>query len=186
MLGAVLALAASVTTAPAAQVPGAVRTVSTVDLNRYLGTWFEVARLPNRFQETCAKNVQASYGRRADGRLDVINRCETSDGRTIEARGLARVVDSSGSAKLKVRFAPAVLSFLPFVWGDYWIIGLDPDYRWAVVGSPDRRYLWILSRAPVLDAEALGAATAIARQNGFDTGRMTAPARAAGDAGGPR
>ena len=94
----------------------------------------------------------------------------------IEARGVARVGDRTG-AKLKVRCAPAVLSFLPFVWGDYWVLGLADDYSWAVVGSPDREYLWILARTPVLAEELLGRAEAVARANGFSLERLekTAP-----------
>ena len=98
---------------------------------------FEIARFPNRFQRRCVGDVRARYVRRSDGRIDVINRCRATDGTVTEARGIARVVDERTSAKLKVRFAPAVLSFLPMVWGDYWIIGLAADYSWAVVGSPD-------------------------------------------------
>jgi apolipoprotein D and lipocalin family protein len=155
------------------QLPGPVRTVDRVDLNRYLGDWFEIARFPNWFQRTCTGDVRASYARRADGRLDVINRCRTADGNVITARGVARIVDSRTSAKLKVRFAPAVLSFLPFVWGDYWVLGLADDYSWAVVGSPDRDYLWILAREPMLDAAQFGSATGVARANGFDVERLT-------------
>jgi len=149
----------------------AVRTVDRVDLDRYLGDWYEIARFPNRFQRACAGDVKAIYAKRADGRIDVINRCRTADG-VVEARGVARVADARTSAKLKVRFAPAVLSFLPFVWGDYWILGLAGDYSWAVVGSPDRRYLWILARAPALEADRLESALAAARANGFDVGRL--------------
>jgi apolipoprotein D and lipocalin family protein len=148
-----------------------VRTVDRVDLGRYLGEWFEVARFPNRFQRSCVGDVRAAYARRADSRIDVVNRCRTADGEN-EARGVARVVDQTSSAKLKVRFAPAALSFLPFVWGDYWIIGLADDYSWAVVGSPDRDYLWILSRTPALGPEPYARALAAATRNGFDVTRL--------------
>ena len=141
-------LFASLLMATTAQGPATVRTVPAVDLDRYAGDWFEIARYPNRFQRACAGEVRASYARRPDGRIDVVNRCASADGSIIEARGIARVVDTETRAKLKVRFAPAVLSFLPFVWGDYWIIGLGDDYTWAVVGTPDRKYLWILARTP--------------------------------------
>jgi apolipoprotein D and lipocalin family protein len=153
------------------QQPAAVRTVESVNLERYLGDWFEIARYPNRFQRRCTGNVRASYARRPDGRLDVINRCRTAEG-AIEARGVARVVDARTSAKLKVRFAPAALSFLPFVWGDYWILGLAEDYSWAVVGSPDRKYLWLLARTPALGTQRYNAALEVVRRNGFDAGRL--------------
>jgi apolipoprotein D and lipocalin family protein len=156
-----------------------VRTVDAVDLNRYLGDWYEVARFPNRFQTDCVGDVRASYASRPDGRLDVTNRCRRNDG-LIEARGVARVVDTRTSAKLKVRFAPAWLSFLPSVWGDYWIIGLADDYSWAVVGAPDREYLWILSRTPSLEARAVEAARAAARNQGFDLERLVTTTQVAG------
>ena len=149
-----------------------VRTVASVDLERYAGEWHETARLPNRFQEKCAGDVRATYTRRADGRIDVLNRCRARDGSTTEALGIARVVDTATNAKLKVRFAPAWLSFLPMVWGDYWVIGLAPDYSWAVVGSPDRKYLWILSRTPAMAPAQMDAAIAAARAQGFDTGAL--------------
>jgi apolipoprotein D and lipocalin family protein len=149
-----------------------VRTVGQVDLDRYLGEWFEIARYPNRFQDQCAGDVRARYARRDDGRIEVTNSCRKGDGTLDEARGVARVVDPRTSAKLEVRFAPAWLSWLPAVWGDYWILGLAPDYSWAVVGSPDRKYLWILARTPALAEEPYRAAVAVATDNGFDAGRL--------------
>lgn len=96
-----------------------VRTVDRVDLARYAGQWYENARFPNRFQRSCAGNVTARYAVRADGRMDVTNRCTGEDGRATTAQGVARVVDTRTNAKLKVRFAPALFSWLPQVWGDY-------------------------------------------------------------------
>lgn len=154
-----------------AQTAPTVRIVPSVDLARYAGDWFEVARFPNRFQRNCTGDVLASYALRADGQIDVVNRCRTADGR-IEAKGLARIVDQRTHARLKVRFAPAWLSWLSAVWGDYWVIGLAPDYSWAVVGDPNREYLWILSRTPHLDANALDAARVAARDSGFDVDRL--------------
>jgi apolipoprotein D and lipocalin family protein len=167
---AVLVTAGVLAPAVRAESNTAVRTVPSVDLDRYLGDWYEVARFPNRFQKRCEGDVKASYTRRADGTLEVVNRCRTEEG-SIEARGVARVVDPAG-ARLKVRFAPAALSFLPFVWGDYWILALADDYSWALVGSPDRDYLWILSRAPVLGDRAFERAVDAARANGFDVDRL--------------
>lgn len=157
--------------ARAMQTTTPVRTVPVVDLGRYAGDWFEIARFPNRFQRQCVGDVRATYARRPDGRVDVVNRCRTDEGET-EARGVARIVDEHTFAKLKVRFAPAWLSWLPAVWGDYWVIGLAPDYSWAVVGDPDRNYLWILARARHLDDASMAAAREAARNNGFDVTRL--------------
>lgn len=168
-LGLVLLLAPFVSADPT---PSQVRTVPHVDLQKYVGVWHEVARYPNRFQKQCDRNVSAEYSLQPDGRIRVVNRCVKSDGSTSEAAGVARVVDTSTNAKLKVRFAPSWLSVLPFVWGDYWIIGLADDYSHAVVGTPDRSYLWILSRTPSLSDEAWRAARDIIRQNGFDETKL--------------
>jgi apolipoprotein D and lipocalin family protein len=178
---AAIALVAATTPPPAAaqaQAPPPVRAVSFVDLDRYAGDWFEIARFPNRFQRQCVGDVRAAYARRPDARLDVVNRCRVAEGET-KARGVARIVDERSFAKLKVRFAPAWLSWLPMVWGDYWIIGLAPDYSWAVVGDPGRDYLWILARAPHLDDDSLAAAQSVARDNGFDAERLIPTSQAA-------
>lgn len=149
-----------------------VTTVGEVNLSRYVGDWYEVARFPNRFEGKCAADVKASYRRQADGTVEVINSCRKADGTVTTATGVARIVDTSSNAKLKVRFAPAFLSFLPWVWGDYWILGLEPEYRWAVVGSPDRKYLWVLSRTPSMDEREYAQAVDRARANGFDVSRL--------------
>jgi apolipoprotein D and lipocalin family protein len=149
------------------------RVVDSVDLNRYAGKWFEIARLPNKFQKQCTGDVVVQYAVRPDARVDVINQCRTADGQVEQARGIARKAgDGKNSAVLQVRFAPAILSFLPMVWGDYWIIGLGPDYTWAVVGVPSREYLWILSRTPRLSVSAWEQALEIARGNGFDVSKI--------------
>lgn len=167
-----LALATAVAAPPPQAAGHAVTAVPSVDLDRYAGQWFEIARYPNVFQRRCVGNVTATYVRRPDGKIDVINRCRVDDGKTIEAKGLARIDDAKTRSKLKVRFAPAMLSFLPFVWADYWIIGLADDYSWALVGTPDRKYLWILARAATVSDEAYAQAIGAAAANGFDTGRL--------------
>lgn len=146
-------------------------TVPEVDLARYMGTWHEQANFPMYFQRECARNTKAIYALRDDGRVSVRNECETRDGRMIGASGIARTV-GPGGGKLEVRFAPAVLSFLPFVWGDYWIIALDTDYQWAMVATPDRRYLWILSRTKSPSPAIYGHLVDLAESNGFDTDRL--------------
>jgi apolipoprotein D and lipocalin family protein len=149
------------------------RVVESVDLTRYVGRWYEAARFPNKFQDHCAGDVVAHYALRADGRVDVVNRCRTSQGKVEEARGIARKAgDGKNNARLEVRFAPAILSFLPAVWGDYWIIGLGPEYTWAVIGTPNREYLWILSRTPGMSAESYARAIEIAKGSGFDVTRV--------------
>lgn len=149
--------------------PGTPRTVGQVDLARYAGTWFEVARFPTSFQDSArirCEAVTADYALRPDGRVAVVNRCSTAldGGAERVARGVARSV-SEGNDRLRVSF------FWPF-FGDYWVIGLDPDYRWAVVGAPGRDYLWILSRSARMTEADYAAALAIARREGFDTGRL--------------
>lgn len=156
--------------------PGAPRTVGTVDLGRYAGTWFEAARFPTTFQDSArlrCEQVSATYTPRADGRIGVVNRCRNAldGGAERAAEGVARSV-SAGNDRLRVSF------FWPFH-GDYWVIGLDPDYRWAVVGAPGRDYLWILSRTPQMAPADYDAAVAIARREGFDTARLQRTVQAA-------
>jgi apolipoprotein D and lipocalin family protein len=149
---------------------GPLNVVDTVDLVRYSGKWYEIARLPNRFQEDCNSDVTATYSLLDDGDIKVVNRCRRENGESSEAEGRARRANIDGPvSKLAVRFAPAYLSFLPFVWGDYWIIDLAPDYSYAVVGEPDRKYLWILARSQEMDEALLGKILAKARSQGYDT-----------------
>jgi len=128
-----------------------VKTIPSLDVPRYLGTWYEIAKYPNWFQRKCLSNTQAVYSAKADGTLKVLNSCKTADGEISQAEGAARQIGAKDSPKLEVRFAPAWLSFIPLVWGDYWVIDLDAQYQVAVVSDPSREYLWILSRTPQLD-----------------------------------
>ncbi len=149
------------------------RVVESVDLTQYAGRWFEAARLPNKFQNQCAGDVVVHYALRADGRLDVVNRCRTAAGKVDQARGIGRKAgDGTSNSRLEVRFAPAILSFLRSVWGDYWVIGLGPEYTWAVVGTPSREYLWILSRTPQMSPTSYERAIDIARGSGFDVTKV--------------
>lgn len=149
------------------------RVVSTLDLQKYAGTWYEIARLPNEFQRDCASDVTATYTPRQDETLEVVNRCRQYDGELEEATGIARRVKGEPSSVLEVRFAPAVLSIFPGVWGDYRVLALSPDYRWSLVGTPDREYLWILSRQPSLDDNTFRRIVARAAEQGFDVRRLT-------------
>jgi apolipoprotein D and lipocalin family protein len=137
------------------------RTVDHVDLKRYTGRWYEIATIPMSFQKGCV-GVTADYSLREDGDVDVVNTCrkERLDGEVRTATGKAWSVDPS-NARLEVRF------FWPFH-GSYWIIDLDPDYRWAVVGHPSRTYLWILSRSPQMDEGTYQAILGRLREQGYD------------------
>lgn len=128
-----------------------VKTIPSLDVQRYMGTWYEIAKYPNWFQRKCLSNTKAVYSPRADGTLKVLNSCVTADSQVTEAEGAARQIGANDSPKLEVRFAPAWLAFIPMVWGDYWVIDLDAQYQVAVVSDPRREYLWILSRTPQLD-----------------------------------
>jgi len=122
--------------------------VQSVDLKQYSGKWFEIARYQNKFQKNCVGNTTATYKLKEEGKFEVLNECLRKNGTVIDAKGEGKIIDKNSNAKLEVRFAPGYLAFLPSVWGDYWIIDLDPNYQYAVVGDPKRQYLWILSRSP--------------------------------------
>jgi apolipoprotein D and lipocalin family protein len=140
-----------------------------VDLSRYAGTWYEIARLPNRFQNKCAGDVTATYSILDNGDIKVVNRCRQENGEFTEAEGRARrESNDEPNTKLEVRFAPAFLSFLPLVWGSYWIIDLGEDYSYAVIGEPDRRFLWILSRSKDIDMDLLDGILGRVQHQGYD------------------
>ncbi len=147
--------------------------VSSVDFARYTGRWYEIARLPNTFQKNCAGEVMADYALLEGKQLSVINQCRLNNGQLSKAEGRARLASEGGpTSKLKVRFAPAWLSWLPAVWGDYWVIDLEPDYGYAVVGTPDRKYLWVLSRSPQMEAETYSQIMRGAAGKGFDVSKL--------------
>lgn len=162
--GALLA-ACSTTTTERLKLPP-VQTVPRVELSRYLGTWYEIASFPQRFQKGCTATT-AHYSLRPDGRIDVLNTCrqDRPDGPERSAKGIARVVDTATNARLEVSF------FGPF-WGDYWIIELGDDYGHAVVGHPSRDYLWILARAPVMSPDLYEAIVRRLAAQGYETARL--------------
>ncbi len=136
--------------------------VPSVDLSRYAGKWYEIARLPAWFQRDCASDTTATYTLRPDGKIAVLNQCRQPGGVTKSAKGTAHVAGSDGpNTKLRVTF------FWPF-YGDYWIIDLDPQYRWAVVGEPHRQCLWILSRDPHLDQTLYAQIVGRVKKQGYD------------------
>ncbi len=141
-------------------------TVSQVDLDRYVGTWHEVARLPNWFQDHCIGNVTADYKRLDNGAIEVVNRCLVEGGMIDEAHGVARIVDTSTNAKLEVSFV-SVFGWNLF-WGDYWILELGDEYEYAVVGMPSRKYAWILSRTVRLSPELWSHIQKVLIRAGYD------------------
>ena len=145
-------------------------TVASVDLSRYAGLWYEIARYPNSFEQGC-EGVTAEYGLREDGKINVINTCREGgpDGPASSVEGRARAVEGSNNSKLKVKFAP---SWVPFAEGDYWILHLEPDYSAALVGAPSGKYLWILARETSLDAEVLSKIKARAEALGYDATKL--------------
>ncbi len=160
---------------PAAATPKApVQVVESLDLARYAGKWYEIARLPNRFQRACAGDTTATYTLRPDGRIDVLNQCREADGKLRSARAVAkRAGGNEPTSKLKVTF------FWPFQ-ANYWVIALDPDYRWAVVGEPGRKYLWILSRTPQMDETEYERVLSLIEKQGYQTKNLLRTAHSAG------
>lgn len=143
-------------------------TQADVDLKQYAGTWYEQARLPNRFEDHCVGQARADYELTAPNRLQVVNRCEDENGEIDAAIGEGRVASSShpDPAKLEISFAPAWTSWLPTTWGDYWII--STDYEYSLVGTPDRKYLWVLARKRQASPQRVTELLNRAAQLGFD------------------
>lgn len=141
-----------------------------LDLARYLGLWHEIAHLPLFFQRNCVDNVTATYTQNPDGSIDVLNGCCTLSGSRASSAGTARTTNVTGA--LKVTFVPAWMRWLSPVWADYWVIDIDPAYRWSVVGGPKRRYLWILAREPSMTEATFNELTARAASRGYPVARM--------------
>ena len=172
LLSTVLLTGALLSPARADSAAGELTTVAALDVPRYMGKWQELARFPTWFQEKCIAESSAEYSLNQDGTVRVINRCRLANGSINEAEGLARQIGGATSPKLKVRFAPAWLSFIPGVWGDYWVIDIDPDYQWVAVGEPKREYLWILTRNQPFSQSTYAALVSRLAEKGFDTKKL--------------
>ena len=151
---------------------GPLTTIASLDVPRYMGTWYEIAKYPNWFQKKCVAETKAEYRLQAGGSVQVINRCRRENGDIDEAIGEARQIGPSTSAKLTVRFAPAWLTLLPFVWGDYWVVDLDDSYQHVAVSEPKREYLWVLSRTPKVEPGVYEALLGRLKGQGFDLSRL--------------
>jgi apolipoprotein D and lipocalin family protein len=144
-----------------------------IDLPRYLGLWYQVALYPNRFQAQCVSDTTATYRILPSGEIEVANACRMANGQMTQVLGAARgAKGAAASGQLQVRFAPAWLSWLPFVWADYWVVDLASDYRYAVVSEPKREFLWVLSRTPALSAADDEAVRQTLKTQGFDLARL--------------
>ncbi|MDN5891844.1 MAG: lipocalin family protein, partial [Psychrobacter sp.] len=143
-------------------------TVDSVDLKKYAGTWYEIGRLPMYFQRNCASDVTANYTEKTDGSgIIVTNKCADKDGSGIVAEGLAKPADDTGS-KLKVTFLPSWIRWIPVGRADYWVLARDPDYKTALVGTPDKDYLWLLSRSPNISQKTYAKYRQVAQQQGYE------------------
>lgn len=158
VLGVAVGLAVACSNSP-------LETVPKVDLDRYLGRWYEIARYPNSFERKCDRDVTAEYSIKKNGDIRVVNSCVESSGKIARAVGTAKIVDKSTNSKLKVSF------FWPF-YGKYWIIDLGPDYDYAVVGEPSRRYLWILSRTPDMPDDLYREITGELATKGYEASKL--------------
>jgi len=142
------------------------KVVPKVDLTRYMGAWYSIASIPQVFDRKCVGGTTATYTLNEDGTVAVLNACYLSDGGLTQAKGVAWVADTKTNAKLKVTFIPFLR--LNFLAGDYWIIDLGPDYEYAVVGHPSRKYGWILSRTPELPEDVLPGIIQRLEAQGYD------------------
>lgn len=165
------ALLSALAAVPAATAARAPAITQPIDLARFAGTWFEIGRLPARHERQCADDVTATY-LLDRSHIDVVNQCRRAHGRLDTVRGRARVVDPVSRAKLRVTFAPALLRWLPGAWADYWILDVSPGYRRALVGTPDRKSLWILAREPSIPETEYHALLLQAAAQGYETQRM--------------
>jgi apolipoprotein D and lipocalin family protein len=151
-----------------------VTSVPSLDLNRYLGRWYEICRLPLKWEDETATDITATYSLNDDGNIRVDNRCFDKDDKPSQAIGDAAPVDDT-HARLKVTFLPEYVRWIPFTKADYWVLKIDPAYRTALVGTPDRKYLWVLSRQPRLAPDVIREYLAEATRQGFDLAELITP-----------
>lgn len=152
-------------------------TASKVDVKRYTGRWHEIARFPMSFQKADEK-AYAEYGLKVDGTLSVHNVATAPDGSTRDIRGSATVLNPGENSRLLVRFDAWFGRFIPkSEAGNYWILHVNADYSEALVGTPDRKFLWILARKPEINAKAYEALVQKAKALGYDTQRLIRPGR---------
>ena len=156
-----------------------IKTVDSVDLQQYLGKWYEIAAIPQSFQKQCVGNTTAVYDTAEGNLISVVNTCDTASGRPSIANGRAKVVDKNSNSKLKVTF----VNFLGWRFsfgGDYWILAIGENYSYAVVAAPGRDYAWILSRTPDMTDEQIMEANQVLIKQGFDTCKLISTIQTSG------
>ena len=147
------------------------KAVDKIDINQYVGKWYEIAHLPMYFQRQCVSDTSAKYAIKADNTISVVNSCRTASGEMKSSEGVA-YPQNQGKSQLKVSFLPKGLRWLPFTKGDYWVLRVDPDYKVALVGGPSTKYLWILSKTPTIDEATYQSYLQTAKQQGYDLSNL--------------
>lgn len=147
------------------------KAVDAIDVQKYAGRWYEVARLPMYFQRNCVSDVQAKYSLNADKTIRVKNQCMNKEGELDVSEGVA-YPQNDGNSQLKVSFLPKGLRWVPFSKGDYWVLRVDEDYQVALVGGPSHRYLWLLSRTPDMDEAVIEDYLNTAKAQGYDLSKL--------------
>ena len=150
-----------------------VQTVSSVDVKRYAGKWYEIARYPSKFQKKCVGNSTTTYAMKPDGKIAVVNQCVLKDGAIGKAEGEVKITDTASNAKFEMSFAPGFKSFLSTDWDNYWIVDLDENYQYAAVSDPKRENLWILSRTPEMKDATYQNILRRVEKLGFNPGKLT-------------
>jgi apolipoprotein D and lipocalin family protein len=166
--------------AAAAQPVPPLQALPSLDIAAYMGDWYQVAWIPNRFQKQCVSDTVATYRDLGAGRIEVLNRCKRADGSIDSVLGIARppagMAHIEGGqllpARLEVSFLPAWLRWTGIGWGAYWVVDLAPDGRYAIVSEASREYMWVLSRQPALTPIDDGAVKARLQALGFDLARV--------------
>jgi len=147
------------------------KAVDAIDVQKYAGRCYEVARLPMYFQRNCVSDVQAKYSLNADKTIRVKNQCMNKEGELDVSEGVA-YPQNDGNSQLKVSFLPKGLRWVPFSKGDYWVLRIDEDYQVALVGGPSHRYLWLLSRTPDMDEAVIENYLNTAKAQGYDLSKL--------------
>lgn len=168
--------------APAQPAPPPLQALPSLEVAPYMGTWYQVAWIPNRFQKQCVSDTAATYRDRGDGSVEVLNRCKLANGKLDDVLGVARPpvgvsrieAGKLMPARLEVSFLPAWLRWTGIGWGAYWVVDFAPDGRYAIISEATREYLWVLARQPALTPADDVAIKAKLQALGFDLARVQA------------